>query len=134
MVLFVKRDVLQLSTGSQVLDTIKHLSVIGGLIAAIDILEKNPDIQENLHENEKYLRDGIQQIGLNVLHSESPIIPIILPDRDTTLCFADSLHQEGVYVNPILLFAYLFLKLLRRAHEILPLCVLVDMFLAFGSP
>ncbi|WP_412094787.1 aminotransferase class I/II-fold pyridoxal phosphate-dependent enzyme [Bacillus haynesii] len=42
-----------------------------------------------------YLRDGIQQIGLNVLHSESPIIPIILPDRDTTLRFADSLQQEG---------------------------------------
>ncbi|MGG4419118.1 aminotransferase class I/II-fold pyridoxal phosphate-dependent enzyme [Bacillus subtilis] len=94
-------DILRWGSNGYMFSASLPPSVIGGLIAAIDILEKNPNIQEKLHENEKYLRDGIQQIGLNVLHSESPIIPIILPDRNTTLRFADLLHQEGVYVNPV---------------------------------
>jgi glycine C-acetyltransferase len=76
-------------------------STVAGLITAIDILEANPKIQNKLHENETYLRNGIISLGLNVMHSETPIIPILLENRDITFVFARKLHEKGVYVNPI---------------------------------
>lgn len=75
--------------------------IVAGLITAIDILEKNPEIQDKLHKNEKLLREGICNIGLNVMHSESPVIPILLPNRDITFTFAKKLHEQKVYVNAI---------------------------------
>lgn len=74
---------------------------IAALITAIDILEKNPQLQVKLHHNECLLREGINDIGLNVMHSETPIIPILLPNRDVTFNFAKRLHELGVYANPI---------------------------------
>lgn len=75
--------------------------ILAGLITAIDILENEPEIQNKLHCNEKYLRNGIRAIGLDVMHSESPIIPVAMPDRDITFRFAKLLHEQGVYANPV---------------------------------
>lgn len=74
---------------------------IAGLLAAIDILESQPEIQEKLHNNEKLLRDGILNMGLNVMHSETAVIPIPIPNRDLAFTFARKLHECGVYVNAI---------------------------------
>ena len=74
---------------------------MGGLIAAIEILEKNPELQTRLHHNEQLLRDGIKEMGLSVMHSESPIIPILMPNRDMAFQFCKALHEEGVYANAI---------------------------------
>ncbi|MFN7096602.1 MAG: aminotransferase class I/II-fold pyridoxal phosphate-dependent enzyme [Gammaproteobacteria bacterium] len=75
--------------------------VIAGLLTAISILQENPEIQEKLHKNEVLLRDGIRDIGLNVLHSETPIIPIVLTNRDIAFQLAKCLHENGIYANPI---------------------------------
>lgn len=75
--------------------------IIAGLLVAIEILEAHPEIQDKLHENEYMLRNGIRDIGLNVMHSESPVIPILLPNREITFTFAKKLHENGVYANAI---------------------------------
>lgn len=76
-------------------------ATVAGLLAAIDILETYPEIQDKLHCNENYLRDNIIKMGLNVMHSESPIIPILLANREITFTFARMLHERGVYTNAI---------------------------------
>lgn len=76
-------------------------SVLAGLMAALDVLESEPAIQDRLRHNEVSLREGIRALGLDVLRSCTPIIPVRLPDRVTTFEFARRLHEEGVYVNPV---------------------------------
>lgn len=74
---------------------------IAGLLKSIEILENNPVIMDSLRTNECLLRDGLNQIGLDTMNSNSPIIPILLCDRNKTFKFAERLHEEGVYVNPV---------------------------------
>jgi len=76
-------------------------SVAGGLIKAVEILESEPQIQDVLHRNECMIRDGLRARGFNVMHSETPIIPIAMPDRATAFDFARDMHERGVFVNPI---------------------------------
>lgn len=75
--------------------------IAAGLIEAINILEREPEIQDRLHANERYLRDGIQRMALNCMNSESPIIPILMPSLDLAFEMTRQLHREGIYVNPV---------------------------------
>jgi len=76
-------------------------AIPAGLMKALEILGNEPEIQEKLHNNEHALRDGIKNIGLNIMHSESPVIPILLPSRDITFKLAKHLFDNGIFVNPI---------------------------------
>ena len=75
--------------------------IVAGLIEAIGILEEQPEIQERLRFNERYLREGIQAIGLDTMRSASAIIPILMPAAETTQAMTQLLHDEGIYVNPV---------------------------------
>lgn len=76
-------------------------SVVGGLIAAVGVLEESPAIQTRLHYVERRLREGIIALGLNVLSSETPIIPILMNSRGDAFRWARLLHERGFYVNPV---------------------------------
>jgi glycine C-acetyltransferase len=75
--------------------------VVAGLIEAVRILKEQPEIQERLHKNENYLRDGIRRMGLDCMNSESPIIPVLMPTYEKTFELTRALHLEGLYVNPV---------------------------------
>ncbi|WP_196221167.1 aminotransferase class I/II-fold pyridoxal phosphate-dependent enzyme [Sansalvadorimonas verongulae] len=68
---------------------------------SLDILDANPEIQKNLHNNARYLVQGLNRIGLDTLQTESAVIPVMMPDDKTTLQFARTLHDHNVFVNPI---------------------------------
>ncbi|QSQ24451.1 aminotransferase class I/II-fold pyridoxal phosphate-dependent enzyme [Pyxidicoccus parkwayensis] len=75
--------------------------VIAGLIEALRILREEPERQERLHHNERFLRAGIQGLGLDCMDSASPIIPIRMPSIPTTVEMARLLQDEGIYINPV---------------------------------
>jgi len=75
--------------------------IVAGLIEGIDILERQPEIQDRLHDNERYLRAGITRLGLNCMNSESPVIPILMPSFDMTFEMTRQLQREGIYVNAV---------------------------------
>lgn len=70
--------------------------IVAGLISSIEILENEPQIQDKLHSNALYLRNQLKNMGLNILDSESAIIPILLKSRTQTANFAKALHENGV--------------------------------------
>lgn len=76
-------------------------SVIAGLLAAIELLECHPEIVVQLHANAGHLRSALAGLGLDTMGSASPIIPVRMPNRETTFEFARRLHEEGVYANPV---------------------------------
>ncbi|MDI6792463.1 MAG: 8-amino-7-oxononanoate synthase [bacterium] len=76
-------------------------STAASALAALRVIREQPDIIERLWENTNYLRQQLRAAGLNLGTSETPIIPIILGDVQTTMGAAAKLYQAGILVLPI---------------------------------
>jgi 7-keto-8-aminopelargonate synthetase-like enzyme len=71
------------------------------LIAAMDVIEEEPQWVIRLHENAELLRKGLQQLGFRTGPSVSAIIPIIVGDDLTAYQLTRALHALGIYVSPV---------------------------------
>ncbi|MGD9002554.1 MAG: aminotransferase class I/II-fold pyridoxal phosphate-dependent enzyme [Anaerolineae bacterium] len=75
--------------------------VAAATIAAIDVMEKNPERVERVWENREYFLDRMKALGFDTGHSETPIVPIMCGDSKTAKELANFVWLEGVYVLPI---------------------------------
>lgn len=73
-------------------------SLVGGSLAALDLLKKEPQLRERLHDNTRFFRQELEKLGFDVLPGEHPIIPIMLGDAALASAMADELLKKGVYV------------------------------------
>lgn len=71
-------------------------------LAALDIMEKEPERVACLWENADYMRDNLRAIGYDIGQSNTPIIPVIVRDQFRTLLAWRALIEEGVYTNPVI--------------------------------
>lgn len=74
-------------------------SVIASVRTALGILEKEPQLRENLWSNANRLYSGLKALGLNVGPSVSPVVAVTLDDKVRALRIWQSLLDAGVYVN-----------------------------------
>jgi glycine C-acetyltransferase len=77
--------------------------VAAGLIAALDLLETQPERLQRLWANADAFRTGLQQLGFNTGVSATPIVPVIAGEAAQAMALARGLRSEGVYVQA---FAY----------------------------
>jgi glycine C-acetyltransferase len=75
--------------------------VAAATIAAIDVMESNPERVERVWENREYFLDRMKALGFDTGHSETPIVPIMCGDSKTAKELADFVWGEGVYVLAI---------------------------------
>jgi glycine C-acetyltransferase len=73
--------------------------VVAGAIKAIDIVEDSTDLQTRLKDNTKYFRNGLDELGFNLLPGEHPIVPIMIGDASLAAKFAAEMLKNGVYVT-----------------------------------
>lgn len=71
------------------------------VIAALDILESEPQHMEQLWNNTRYAMHLLKSEGFDIGDTESPIIPIYVRDNDKTFVVTSMLQQHGVFVNPV---------------------------------
>ncbi len=76
-------------------------AVVAACIAAIDVLEKEPEHVKNLWANTDYFRKGVQELGFDTGKSETPIIPVMIGDSGAAKRFSARLFEEGVFALPI---------------------------------
>jgi len=76
-------------------------AVAAACIAALDVLEQEPQIIERLWENTRFFKTGLQTLGFNTGLSESPITPVIVGDGALAMKLSDRLFQEGVFSQGI---------------------------------
>src|SRR3977135_3979206 len=76
-------------------------AVAATCIAALDVLEQEPQIIERLWENTRFFKAGLQALGFNTGMSESPITPIIVGEGALAMKLSDRLFQEGVFAQGI---------------------------------
>lgn len=70
-------------------------------LAAIDIMEKEPERQEQLWEMTNYALDGFRSLGFEIGHTSTPIIPLFIRDDFKTFAITRDLLEEGIFVNPV---------------------------------
>lgn len=71
-------------------------------LAALDVLEREPEMVARLAERGAMLREGLRQAGFDIGASQTPIVPITLGDEYTTVVFWKQLLEHGVYTNPVI--------------------------------
>jgi glycine C-acetyltransferase len=76
-------------------------AVAAACLAAIDVLEQEPQIIEQLWENTRFFKAGLQALGFNTGLSESPITPVIAGDGALAMKLSDRLFEEGVFAQGI---------------------------------
>ena len=70
-------------------------------LAAVDILEESEELVERLWENAHYLKAGLDDLGFDTGHSQTPILPIMLGDVGLTKAFSARLFELGVFAMGI---------------------------------
>jgi 8-amino-7-oxononanoate synthase len=69
-------------------------------LAALTVLEREPEIVDRLRRLGTAWRDGLKSLGFNVGNSETPIVPVTIGDEYATVMFWRALLDEGLYTNP----------------------------------
>jgi len=102
-----------IASDSEVINYIKHNSrslifsasmtpaSAASVLAAIDIMESEPERIRNLWEISKYALEGFKSAGFDTGKSESPIIPLFIRDDIKALMLTQNLLADGVFVNPV---------------------------------
>jgi len=70
-------------------------------IAAIDLLEREPQRVATLMRNYRRMRAGLRSGGIEVRDDPTPIVPVITGSDDAALMMARRLFDRGVFVPPI---------------------------------
>ncbi len=75
---------------------------VATVLAALDIIESEPEHIERLWDNAEYMRAGLKKLGYNTGNSNTPIIPVIIGEMYRTGIAWGALIEEGVYTNPVI--------------------------------
>ncbi len=76
-------------------------SSAASVLAAIEIMESEPERITRLMDLTKYARNRFRDMGFDTGRSESPIIPLFIRDDIKALKMAQRLLEEGVFINPV---------------------------------
>jgi glycine C-acetyltransferase len=76
-------------------------AVAAACIAALDVLQEEPQIIERLWENTRFFKAGLERLGFNTGMSESPITPVIAGEGAKAMKLSDRLFEEGVFAQGI---------------------------------
>jgi 8-amino-7-oxononanoate synthase len=72
---------------------------VAAALAALDILEKEPQRIDNLLRNANKMRKGFKELGFKVLDGQSAVVPVIVGDDMLAFQFWRDLFDNGVFVN-----------------------------------
>jgi glycine C-acetyltransferase len=76
-------------------------AVAASCLAAIDVLESEPQLIERLWDNTRLFKSGLQSLGFDTGGSESPITPVIVGEAALAMKLSDVLFDNGVFAQGI---------------------------------
>ena len=69
--------------------------------AALDIMMNEPERIEHLWRLTNYALQGFREMGCEIGHTSTPIIPLFIRDDAKTFMVTQDLFEEGIFVNPV---------------------------------
>jgi len=76
-------------------------AVAAACIAAIDVLESEPQHVRTLWDHTRYFKKAMKDLGFNIGNSQTPITPIIVGESGVAKKLSGRLFEEGVFALPI---------------------------------
>jgi glycine C-acetyltransferase len=77
-------------------------AVVAACIAAIDVLETEPQHVRDLWANTRYFKKALSNLGFDIGRSETPITPVMVGESGVAKQLSAKLYQAGVFALPIL--------------------------------
>jgi glycine C-acetyltransferase len=74
---------------------------VAACIEAVSVLEESTDLVDRLWSNARVLKQGLQQMGFDTGHSQTPIVPVMLGEAPLAQEFSRRLFDEGVFAMAI---------------------------------
>ncbi len=71
------------------------------VIAALEIIQAEPERIEQLWSNTRYAKQLLIDEGFELGPTESPIIPVYVRDNHKTFMMTKMLQEDGIFVNPV---------------------------------
>ena len=72
--------------------------LVAASVKAIDLLSESTELRDRLHDNTRFFREGMAELGFDITPGEHPIVPIMLGDAALATRMADAVLERGVYV------------------------------------
>lgn len=69
--------------------------------AALDIMESEPERINHLWDLTHYALEGFRNMGCEIGHTSTPIIPLFVRNNEKTFQVTRDLFEEGIFVNPV---------------------------------
>ncbi len=98
---FVAIDFLKHRARSLIFSGSMPPSCVASVLAALDIIQAEPERIQHLWDNTHYALSLIKEEGFSTGHTQSPIIPIYVGDNQKTFQLTRRLQDDGVFVNPV---------------------------------
>ena len=74
-------------------------SSVATVLASLKILKSDHNRRKRLHAISNYVRDELNAMGFNTGGSQTPIIPIVIGDREKTIAAWEYLFDNGIFCN-----------------------------------
>lgn len=74
---------------------------VATVMAALDVMEEEPELIVQLWDNTRYAMELMKQTGFDNGMAETPIIPVYIRDDFKTYVLARRLYDDGIFVNPV---------------------------------
>ncbi len=66
-------------------------------LAAVEYVDEHPEVVDKLWNNTEYVKQGMNELGFNTGHTQTPIVPVMLGQVALAKEFSARLFDEGVF-------------------------------------
>jgi len=76
--------------------------IVAGMMKSLEVATRDDSLRKKLWDNVEYFRENLEALNLDLLNSESQIIPIIIGDSAEQLYpMAHEAQQRGLFIQPV---------------------------------
>jgi len=95
-------DFIRHHARAQIFSAAPPPALAAAVLAALDIVIREPERRAQLWENTRYMQHELESLGFDTAGSETPVIPMVVGDDRTVFSMVSRLHEDGVFVNPVI--------------------------------
>lgn len=94
-------DYIQHNARTMIFSASMPPSAAAAALAALEIMKAEPQRRERLWKNAQRIMREFRALGLNIGHTATPVVPIIVGDDHLCFTFWKELLENGLFTNPV---------------------------------
>jgi 8-amino-7-oxononanoate synthase len=95
-------DYIRHHARAQIFSAAPPPALAAAVLKALEIVVREPERRAVLLENTRYMRDELGNLGFDTGESQTPVIPMLVGDDNKVFSMVSRLHEDGIFVNPVI--------------------------------